>query len=222
MKLNIGPKSTIASIDVDAQYGFTYECPNELPVPDALAIVPELNTQATFAALRIGSKDAHPREAIWAADVNHSALTPISGKHVDVRWPMHCVPGTKGFNLIANLPHPSEYDYFVWKGIEPDMHPYGACYHDLNNTLSTGLIEYLKTHRILTVLVGGLALDYCVKNTALQLSHAGFKTIVNLKASRSISASTAQSAIREMQQQGIIIIDSCSQLEHSPLETSLC
>ena len=36
-------------------------------------------------------------------------------------WPLHCVPSTKGFELISGLPHPKDYDYFIWKGIEPDM-----------------------------------------------------------------------------------------------------
>ncbi len=58
--------------------------------------------------------------------------------------------------------------------------PYGACYHDLKNTLSTGVIEYLKCHNIITtVICGGLATDYCVKNTVLQLRQVGFEVILN-------------------------------------------
>lgn len=220
MTINIGPKTTVASIDVDAQYGFSPECPNELPVPNALDIVSELNLQATYASLRIGTKDAHPREAIWVASAQNPVLTPIQGKNVDVHWPEHCVPGTKGFELLEGLPHPAEYHFFVWKGIEPDMHPYGNCYHDLDETLSTGLIEFLRAHKIKTILLGGLATDYCVKVTALQLHRAGFKTIVNLGASRGISPSTTQSAIEEMRKSGIILIHSCKELEHSLYEVS--
>lgn len=213
--MEIGRPETVASIDVDAQYGFTPECPLELPVPDALSIVDELNRQATFASRRIGTKDAHPREAIWVATNEHPILSPAEGRHVDVCWPVHCVPGTKGFALIKGLPHPADYDFFIWKGVETDLHPYGACYHDLNEKVSTGLIEYLHYHQIKTVLVGGLATDYCVKITAMQLQRAGFQTIVNLAASRGLTPETTQAAIEAMRQEGIIIIHSCDALSTS-------
>ena len=72
--------------------------------------------------------------------------------------------GLKVFEFITGL-DPKNYDFQVYKGIEIDKHPYGACYHDLANTLSTGAIEYLREHGITTVICGGLATDYCVKNT---------------------------------------------------------
>lgn len=213
MSIKIGRPETVASIDVDAQYGFTPECPLELPVPDALSIVAELNRQATFASHRIGTKDAHPRNAVWVASDEAPVLSPIEGPHVDVRWPVHCVPGTKGFSLIKGLPHPADYDFFIWKGVETDLHPYGVCYHDLKEKLSTGLIEYLHHHHIKTVLIGGLATDYCVKVTALQLQRAGFQTIVNLAASRGLTPETTQTAIETMRQQGITLIDSCEAID---------
>ncbi|MBD4503332.1 isochorismatase family protein, partial [Xanthomonas citri pv. citri] len=77
--------------------------------------------------------------------------------------------------------------FFVWKGVEPDLHPYGACYHDLAERRSTGVIEYLRQNGVSHVLVGGLALDYCVKNTALQLRRAGFEVLLYLPACRAIA-----------------------------------
>lgn len=203
----------IASIDVDAQYGFTPFCPDELPVPEGQDVVAELNLQARFARYRIGSKDAHPREAIWITNETISQSTPLEGKNVDVRWPIHCVPGTKGFELIQGLPHPADYDFFVWKGIEPDMHPYGACYHDLHNTLSTGLIEFLFSKKIHTVIVGGLATEFCVKSTALQLCDAGLTVILNLGSCKAFDPKAAQDAIALMRQKGVITIESAKELE---------
>jgi nicotinamidase/pyrazinamidase len=206
-------KAYIASMDVDAQYSFTPSCPNELPVPDGHSIVDALNKQAEFAKYRIGSKEAHPSHAIWISDENHPPLSEIKGDNVDLRWPAHCIPGTKGFELIQGLPHPSEYDYFVWKGIEPDMHPYGSCFHDLNETLSTGIIEFLKDKKVTTVIVGGLATDYCVKNTVTQLLRSNFQTIVNLGACRGLSVLTTELAIQEMQRKGAIVIASIDELQ---------
>jgi nicotinamidase/pyrazinamidase len=205
-------KSKTASFDVDAQKTFTPLCPSELPLSEGDLIGPELNAQARFATLRIGSKDAHSPQAIWVADEKNPVMSFIMGNDVDVRWPVHAVPGTKGFELLDDLPQPRDYDFFVWKGIEVDMHPYGSCYHDHAEKLSTGVLEFLRVKDIDTVIVGGLALDYCVKTTALQLARAGFSVIVNLAATRSIAQDTMDTAIQEMQAQGVKLIDSSEYL----------
>jgi len=206
-------KSHTASIDVDAQNCFTEICPDELPVANGTDIVADLNEQAHYAARRIGTKDAHPRYPQWLTDESHPIKTPIKhADNMDLHWPSHAVPGTKGFELIDGLPHPSQYDFFVWKGIEPDMHPYGNCYHDLKETMSTGLVEYLRDHDIQCVIVGGLATEHCVKNTALQLRKNHFDVILNLSASRGLDETATQEAIHDMQQAGIIVINQTSEL----------
>ena len=201
-----------ASLDIDAQQCFTPLCPDELPVPLGHLIADELNAQALLADLRIGSKDAHSPHALWIATDDAPQFTPIAGDHMDIRWNKHAVPGELGFQLIPELPHPADYDFFVWKGIEPDMHPYGACYHDLKEKLSTGLIEYLKVNNVDRVIVGGLALDYCVKTTVLQLLKAGFNVIVNLAACAGIGEATSQAAIVEMQQQGAVLVANAQEI----------
>jgi len=194
-----------ASFDVDAQKGFTPLCPDELPVPEGDTITAALNRQAGSARLRAGSKDWHPGNAIWLAGSDKPQFSPVEGKNVDIRWNAHCIAGTKGAELLNGLPHPSEYDFFVWKGMEPDMHPYGACYHDLGETMSTGVIEFFRLSGIENVIVGGLATDYCVKTTAMQLKKAGFKVIVNLEACRGITVDTINKALEEMKAAGIDI-----------------
>lgn len=203
-KLIIDPKRYVASFDVDSQNTFTPICGDELPVPGGDEIVAELNTQAKLAALRVGSKDAHSPHAIWVADEQHPQLSPIEGDNVDVYWRVHAVPGTKGFELIQGLPKIPEYDFFVWKGIELDMHPYGACFHDFAEKMSTGVIEFLKDREITTIIVGGLATDYCVATTVLQLLRAHFKVVVNLSACRGIAEETIAQARQEMQNAGAV------------------
>jgi nicotinamidase/pyrazinamidase len=198
----------VASFDVDAQNCFTPVCPAELPVPEGDAIVEELNAQAALADIRVGSKDAHSPNALWVATEDAPQFTPVEGRDVDIRWNIHAVPGTKGFELLAGLPHPADYDFFVWKGIEPDMHPYGACYHDLANTKSTGVIEWLRARKVQDIIVGGLATDYCVKNTVLQLLGAGFGVVVNLGACRGIAADTVQEAMENMGAAGAQFVSS--------------
>lgn len=187
-------KNETASFDTDAQNGFTPECPNELPVPGGNEIALPLNVQATFACFRAGSKDAHSEHADF----------------IGKTWPRHCEVGTYGFELIAGLPHPGDYGYFVWKGIEKSLHPYGACYHHEDwqtRKMSTGIIEVLRSRGIKNVIVGGLATEYCVKNTALQFQDAGFQVILNLAACRGIGPDDVAKAIVEMREAGIIVVD---------------
>ena len=193
---------TIASLDIDAQKGFTPLCPNELPVAGGADIVAALNAQAALATLRVGSKDAHPANAAWVVTTPAAMLQPLDLPNADLTWPTHCVPGTPGFELLDGLPAPIDYDFFVWKGVEPDLHPYGACYHDLAERRSTGLIEFLQARGISTVLVGGLATDYCVKTSVLQLRRAGFRVIVHLDACRGIAPETVAQARTRMTEAG--------------------
>ena len=193
-------KNRTASFDVDPQNGFTNICPDELPVPCGELIGKELNNNASFASIRVLSKDSHPFNAKWIATENNPMFSPVysDSLNMDIHWKSHCVIGTKGFELIPDLPPVSDYDFIVYKGVERDIHPYGACYHDLNDTISTGVIEFLKINNIDTVIVGGLATDYCVATTAKQLKKAGFSVIVNLSSCKGIAIDTTEKAINEL------------------------
>lgn len=178
--------SKTASHNVDPQKGFTPLCPNELPVPDGDNIVGELNAQNNSVKYKTVSKDVHPGNAIWIATKKEPQFSPVEGKNVDVRWNKHCMSGTYGAELLDGLPKMIEYDFIVAKGYEPDLHPYSSCYHDLNKKLSTGLIEWYNSKEITTVLVSGLATNFCVSETCKDLSDAGFQVILNLSACRGI------------------------------------
>lgn len=205
-------KIKTASFDVDAQKSFTPLCPDELPVSGGDQIGEALNFMATLARLRLGSKDAHAVNAPWIVETHEGMLQPTGLKHADLTWVSHCIPGTEGFKLLDVLPQPLEYDYFVWKGVEPDLHPYGAVWHDLDEKLSTGVIEYLKANGIERVIVGGLALDFCVKTTALQLARAGFVVVLYVPACRGISEEGSLAALAEMAQAGVLIANTAQEL----------
>ena len=153
-------------------------------------------------------------KAPWITADPDAIMTPIEGDYpnLDVKWPAHCVVGTEGNKLIPGLPDEDAYDLVIRKGVDPEKHPYGACFHDLAGTESTGAIEWLWACGIETVLVGGLATDFCMKTTALQLSKAGFRVIVNLGACRSVNPATLEADLAQMQNAGIEIIHSASEL----------
>lgn len=221
MKIN---KNLTVSFDVDAQKGFTPLCPNELPIEGGDEIVDELNGNATKAKYRIHSKDAHALFPHWMAKKNMLQLTPITGQpDMDCHWNRHCVVGTKGFSLLDGLPHPRDYDFVIYKGAEPDMHPYSAIYQDHAKKISTGIIEWVESLKIRTFILGGLALNLnqdpmCLGATAIDLAKLGYEVIINLGATRSINvASDAEEQnkqfIQYLKVYGIVTINSFKEIE---------
>lgn len=206
-------KTTTASIDVDPQKGFSELCPKELPVQGALEIVEELKRNHSKASVRLVSRDMHPPGAAWEAEAPENMLEPVGLPEVDIKWNPHCVVGTAGVELLPGLPEIRDYDFQINKGIDPDAHPYGAFYHDQADTLSTGGIEFLRARQIETVIVGGLALDFCVKKSIEQLLGAGFKVILNLASTRAVFPDNADNVANELAQKGVILIEDAKGLE---------
>ena len=130
MTIQVNYQNT-AVIDVDPQQGFTELCPNELPVKDALAIVPELIQNHTKGRFKLVSRDLHPPKASWDAETPANMLDPVGLPNVDVKWNRHCVVGTPGAELLDGLPQVLEYDFQVNKGMDPNAHPYGVFFHDI-------------------------------------------------------------------------------------------
>jgi len=207
-------KELTASIDIDAQNGFTFNCPGELPVEGGISIVDECNLNATKAKVRYASKDAHPSNGSWTADNENPQFSSVGLPNVDIRWNQHCVVGTFGFELIKGLPKMTEYNFFVYKGAERDLHPYSPCYHDLKKTISTGIIEKLTFDGIKTVILGGLALNYCLGEGAIDLKKAGFEVIVNLGVTRGIGEDRAiKEYIEELKSLGIEFVENSKEIE---------
>lgn len=205
-------KEETASHYVDPQKGFTPLCPDELPVLDGDKIVPALLEQLKHSKIKTCSKDAHNRKAIWVANEDQKQFDLVEGENVDICWNAHCIVGEKGFDLLDGIPKVTEYDFFIWKGVEPHMHPYSSCYHDLTKTISTGLIEYYKQNEIKNIIVSGLALDFCIKETCIDLKEAGFNVLLNLEGCRGVAEQSILDALNEMETSGVILVDKVKDL----------
>jgi nicotinamidase-related amidase len=132
------------------------------------------------------SRDWHPR--------NHISFTDRGGP-----WPRHCVQRTQGAEFHPDLQLPANV-YVIDKGNEADKEAYSAFER-------TNLAELLKVARIRTLWVAGLALDYCVKASALDAVRLGFEVHLIADATRAVNVlpGDGESAIREMQQSGVIV-----------------
>ncbi len=210
-------KKIIASLDVDPQKGFTNQTQiNELPVAGGESIVGELNSNAKLARYRTLSRDLHVKGSDWEVNTSDLNGTPLENpsKNVDVHWNCHTIHGEEGAEILDGLPHViTGYDFQVPKGTERDSHPYGACYTDLAERQHTGLIAQLKMWEVDTVIVGGLAFDFCVATTVRQLAEAGFQVIVNKAATASIFTDKDQETIRLMESWGAVVLSDASKVK---------
>jgi nicotinamidase/pyrazinamidase len=116
-------------------------------------------------------------------------------------WPVHCVQNTKGAEF-----HPELIDdihiRIVSKGMG-DEDSYSA--FD-----GTDLALQLRRLGVEEVWVGGLATDYCVKNTVLDALKEGFQVKALEDAMRAVDVNPGdgQRAIEEMRESGAEIVDS--------------
>ena len=115
-------------------------------------------------------------------------------------WPMHCVQGTHGAEF-----HPRLIDdprITVISKAQKDADEYSA--FD-----GTGLSSLLREQGVGEVWVGGLATDYCVKQTALDAAREGFKVRAVAEAMRPVELQPGDGdrAIEEMRRAGVEIMN---------------
>jgi nicotinamidase/pyrazinamidase len=114
-------------------------------------------------------------------------------------WPVHCVQNTRGAEFHKDLVEDPRIE-IVSKGLG-DEDQYSA--FD-----GTTLAEELRAQGVNEVWVGGLATDYCVKNTVLDALREGFKVKAVGEAMRAVNLHPGDGAraIEEMRRAGAEII----------------
>ncbi|MFB0569098.1 MAG: bifunctional nicotinamidase/pyrazinamidase [Nitrososphaeria archaeon] len=158
-----------------------------LAVPDGDKVVPVLNKYIELfsqaGAAIYATRDWHPS--------NHISFRLRGGI-----WPPHCVQGTDGAEFHPDLKLPKG-TMVMSKGANPDSEAYSGFE-------GTDLETLLKERGVNRVFVGGLATDYCVKNTVLDALKAGFEVVLLEDASRGVNLKPRDSeeAIEQMTKKG--------------------
>jgi len=118
-------------------------------------------------------------------------------------WPEHCVQDTFGAELHEDV-HNDPITQFVCKGTAPDVDSYSA-FFDNDHITETGLANYLREQGVTHVCIVGLALDYCVKFTALDARAEGFDVTAIVDATRAVNVEPGddERAIAEMKAAGV-------------------
>lgn len=182
MQIKIDKHTALVVVDIQNDF-----CPGgALAVADGDKVVKPLNRYIekfrSAGAPIIFTRDWHPPD--------HNSFKAQGGP-----WPPHCVQGTEGAKFHPDLLIPPEGE-IVSKADQKD--------EAFSFFQATDLAETFHKRGIRRLLIGGLATDYCVKETVLEGLKDGFEVFHLDDASRGVNVNPEDSerALREMVSRG--------------------
>ncbi len=213
MSLNIDQTGVIV---VDVQGDFTFFKQGSLAVQDTDQSYIDKVLAATRQLKNKGCKifatqDFHPENHI-SFYTNHKDKAPyetieIEGR-VQILWPPHCMQGTENSDILIDN---DLFTAIVQKGMNPEYDSYSGFFDD--GGMNTGLDDILKSYQVDTLIIYGLATDYCVKATAMDAIKSGFKVFLIEDLCKGVADDTNQLALQEMKSAGIKIMTSISEMD---------
>jgi len=164
-----------------------------LPVQEGDKIIPRLNQYIRLFFERglpvFFTRDWHPPDH-------------ISFKDQGGVWPPHCVQDTEGAKFHPDLYIPPDNRFIISKGTSRDFDAYSGFQ-------GTMLDQLLKERGIRRVFVGGVATDYCVKNTVLGAINLGYEAFLLLDGIKGVDVKQGDSerAIEDMLGAGAVGVE---------------
>jgi nicotinamidase/pyrazinamidase len=199
-----------ALLVIDVQNGFISE-PRELPVPGGADVIPVINALLPHFPVRVATQDWHPPDHGSFAS-RHPGAKPFDhgklGDQPQIFWPDHCVQGTRGAELHPGLDQ-TRIQAVIRKGMDPATDSYSG-FSDNAGQNPTGLDGYLRSRGVSAVYLAGLALDYCVRWSALDARRLlpGVQVSVVVDATRPVDPRTGAEALDELLKQGVRLVRS--------------
>jgi nicotinamidase/pyrazinamidase len=199
-----------AVIVVDIQADFTEYRNGSLAVPgtgkEYIALVTKRTREYKERGLSIvATRDFHPQDHV-SFFTNHPGTQPFQkicvGHKDQVLWPPHCVQNSPGAELL--LP-PDLIAAVVSKGGEREQESYSAFRDDSGR--DTGLKAILQELGAKSLILYGIATDYCVRSTTLHALEEGFAVTVVLGLCRGVTADGTQAAVEELKAKGAFIVE---------------
>jgi nicotinamidase/pyrazinamidase len=189
-----------ALIIVDVQNDF---CPGgALAVAEGDQVVPKLNEYIDLFAQQgspiFATRDWHPEKT------SHFKL--YGGL-----WPRHCVQGSRGAEFHPDLRLANDV-VVVSKGMAADEDSYSG--FQGTDAFGVSLADLLRRKSVIRLFVGGLATDYCVKNTVLDALKEGFQVALLCDSIRAVNLNPQDGdlAVSEMLQAGAVKVADIAQL----------
>ncbi|MDG1280942.1 MAG: bifunctional nicotinamidase/pyrazinamidase [Pseudorhodobacter sp.] len=197
-----------ALIVIDVQNDF---CPGgALAVAGGDQIVPGINALMDDFGAVILTQDWHPAGHSSFAS-SHAGADPFSLTDMpygpQVLWPDHCVQGSAGAAFHADL-RLDPADLILRKGYRPAIDSYSAFFENDRKT-PTGLHGYLQDRGFNSLVLTGLATDFCVAYSALDAAALGYAVTLRLDLCRAIDMDGSLAAMTaQMTAKGVTLISS--------------
>jgi len=226
---NYSDKMALLAIDVQNDF-----CKGgSLAVSDADDVVPEINKLiAEFNRPKCGSiffsQDWHPDDHMSFASTWGKELFSLQNLTVPLEegkiykgkteyevtqmmWPNHCVQGDDGAKFHKDLKLPED-AIIIQKGTLSSVESYSAFGDEKNGKLErTRLHKLLKEKEIKTVVVVGIATDYCVLYTIRDARKKGYNVHFIKSASKGVTEKSTTDAIKEMEDLQVSIFENVDQ-----------
>lgn len=187
--MNIEPTDALVVVDVQVDF-----CPGgALAVAGGDEIVPGINRLIPRFTHCAFTRDWHPPDHCSFSD---------SPQFVDGSWPVHCVQGTPGAAFHPDLAVPLD-AWIVDKATDPDREAYAG----FDNP---SFASDLRGRGVKRLFVCGIAIDYCVKATAMGGVAHGFHVVLieDLCRGVNVPSGSAAEAVNTMKHAGVHVIDS--------------
>lgn len=190
--------ASTALIVVDVQNDFA-DPSGSLYVSGGEEVIPFINDQIRAAleagAVVVYTQDWHPEE------------TPHFQEFGGI-WPVHCVGGTRGAEFHPALDVVDD-ALHIKKGTggEDGYSAFTLRDPETGEETSTGLLDRLREAHVDNVVVLGLALDYCVKDTALDAVEAGLPTTLLADGTKPVNLANGDGAraVADLVKAGVIV-----------------
>ncbi|MGK7312986.1 MAG: nicotinamidase [Candidatus Longimicrobiales bacterium M2_2A_002] len=208
-------KDATALIVVDLQPDFMPG--GALPVEGGDTLVPLIRdlVRSDRFGLHAATQDWHPEDHVSFAS-RHEGRAPMDvielHGHDQTLWPDHCVQGTRGAELHADMDW-TPIEAVIRKGTDPESDSYSGFRNNWNpdgERPATGLEGYLRERGIETVVLCGLARDVCVKWTAEDAADAGFRTLFLWDLTRPVDPESDREVRTGLEEAGVEVIEAAA------------
>jgi nicotinamidase/pyrazinamidase len=205
---------TRALVVVDVQNDFCEG--GALPVTGGLEVAERIATEL-MPKIRGGEYVAVALTKDWHIDPGEHWATGGAEPDWDTSWPVHCDAlhgdGASLVNVLSDA-----VDDVVWPDgvVEDDddvlsifrKGQYSASYSGMDgeNNCGENMVEWFYMHMVDEVDVVGLAFDYCVKETALDLSRTGLGVSVLRRYTAAVHPAKVADVVLELAKEGVGVV----------------
>ena len=173
----------------------------ELPCEDGEQVVQPMN-ELLAAGRGVGAYLAATRD--WHKPETAHIAQDGNAPNFDTTWPAHGIEDTPGAEYHAELLIDDVVDYkkgneVVIDPVDDDSYT-GANGYDADGNM---LLDTLVERGVRVAVLGGLALNYCVKATAESLLAEGIEVVIARDATKTVFTNQYDDAVAELQNNGV-------------------